>query len=330
MNLTGSRLTGILAALSSAFFLGFAPIFGKIAINFGMPALAVVGIRTVLAALLVFVVIAIFKRQFLYIYPAGLLGCLLAGGVNGFGSLLYYGALARIPANLGQLLYALYPLFVLIWLWLDRQPPSRLTLLRLLLVLPGVVLLTYRLNPNSGPVDLLGVGMMLGASALYALHLPINQRVLFDMPAPTVTLYTLIAMSLVVAPAYAISVFIFKTPNIFGGELAASVSQAIWPVMGLTLITFFSRLTLFMGVKHLGGMQTALLGLGELLVALIFSQALLGESLTLVQWIGAGIIFAALALMLMEKSPTPKRFQSGWLVWLRPPGLPGDIRWPLD
>ncbi len=34
--------------------------------------------------------------------------------------------------------------------------------------------------------------MMLGAAALYALHLPINQRVLYEVPAPTVTLYTLL------------------------------------------------------------------------------------------------------------------------------------------
>jgi len=330
MTQRSARLTGILAALSSAFFLGFAPVFGKQAILLGMPALAVVAVRTVLATLLVFSVVALVRRQFLYIYPAGLLGCLLAGGINGVGSLLYYGALARIPANLGQLLYALYPLFVLIWLWMDRQPPSRLTLMRLLLVLPGVVMLTYRLDTGSGPVDLVGVGMMLGASALYALHLPINQRVLFDMPAPTVTLYTLMSMSLVVAPAYAIAVFVFHTPNIFSAGLGSGVGQAVWPVLGLTLITFFSRLTLFLGVKHLGGMQTALLGLGELLVALVFAQALLGESLTPLQWGGAGLIFAALALMLLEKTPPPKRFQGGWLVWLRPPGLPGDMRWPLD
>ena len=44
-------------------------------------------------------------------------------------------------------------------------------------------------------------------------------------------------------------------------------------MLGLTLVTFFSRLTLFLGVKHLGGMQTALLGLGELLVTLICARS---------------------------------------------------------
>ena len=43
---------------------------------------------------------------------------------------------------------------------------------------------------------------MLGAAILYSMHLPINQRVLLEVPSPTVTLYTLLAMSGVVVPAY--------------------------------------------------------------------------------------------------------------------------------
>ena len=81
------RSQGIYAALTSAFFLGLAPVFGRQAILGGLPPLAVVAIRTTLAALLLLVVMLIFYRRYLFIYPAGLLGCLLAGWINGFGSL---------------------------------------------------------------------------------------------------------------------------------------------------------------------------------------------------------------------------------------------------
>ena len=74
-----TRTKGIAAALASAFFLGMAPVYGKKAILLGMPPLGVVAVRTLLAALLLFLLIIIFKRQYLFIYPAGLLGCLLAG-----------------------------------------------------------------------------------------------------------------------------------------------------------------------------------------------------------------------------------------------------------
>ncbi len=283
----------------------------------------------ILASLLLFLVILIFKRGALYIYPAGLLGCLLAGGINGLGSLLYYGALGRIDASLGQMIYSLYPLFVAIWMWLDRHPTNRLTLLRLVLVVPALLLLT---GSSAHTIDRVGVLMMLGASALYALHLPINQRVLYDMPAPTVTLYTLLAMSAVVVPAFVLRVFVGSGFQLFTGFLPGShsvlpavFSSSAWVgLLGLTLVTFFSRLTLFLGIKNLGGLQTALLGLGELLVTISFSHLWLHEHFTLAQWAGVCLLIMSLAMVRLEKPPQEKRGGGGWLSWLHRGSVPSD------
>ena len=311
------RKKGIVAALASAIFLGMAPVFGKQAILSGMPWQGVVAIRTTLAALLLLVVVLIFKRGYFYIYPAGLFGCALAGGINGIGSLFYYAALGRIDASLGQLLYSLYPWFLVGWLWIDQQRPTRLTLLRLCLVVPAVYLLT---RASYTEVDIWGVLMMLVAAGMYALHLPINQRVLYDMPAPTVTLYTLLAMSIIVIPAFLIS-----------GEMLGPALQSAGPaVLGLTLVTFLSRLTLFLGVKHLGGMQTAILGLGELIITLVVSFIWLGERLNVYQWIGALMLVISLGLIIFEKPVSRRAGKESWLSWLRPPGLPEDLSWPPD
>ncbi|MGE5221973.1 MAG: DMT family transporter [Omnitrophica WOR_2 bacterium] len=313
---TARQSLGINAALASALFLGLTPVFGTLAIRWGMPPLEVVAFRTALAAFMVFILILIYNRKFLFIYPAGLFGCLLAGGINGFGSLLYYAALGRIDASLGQIIYSLYPLLVALWLWLDSQPPSRLTIIRLLLVLPALYFLVGR-----QAIDLIGVLMMVGAAALYALHLPINERVLYDMPAPTVTLYTLLAMTVIVVPGWLLS-------SIGIGFFHPS-GEAWGAALGLTLVTFLSRLTLFMGVKHLGGLQTAILGLGELLITVFFSHVILGEQLSTLQWLGACLLIVSLALVWLEKPVTTakSRKPGGWLSWLRPPGLPSDIPW---
>lgn len=312
-----SHAKGIYAALTSALFLGLAPVFGKQAMLFGLAPLAVVAIRTTIAAVLLLTVMFFFARRYLFIYPAGLLGCLLAGWVNGIGSLFYYSALGRLDAGLGHLLYSLYPLFLIIWLVLDRQPPTRLTLMRLGLALPAVYLLTIT---GHGPIDLVGMALMLVSSALYALHLPINQRVLYDMPAPTVTAYTLLAMSAVVVPTFLFS----SAPE---SLRSAALPQAWWPVLGLSLVTFFSRLALFMGVKHLGGMQTAILGLGELLISLLFAHLWLGERFSPQQWVGAVLLVVSLLLVALEKTPVRRPGPGGWLSWLRPPSLPGDFPW---
>ena len=304
---------GVIAALASAVFLGLAPVYGKQAINFGFSPLAVVALRTGMAALLLFLIILIFKREYLYIFSVGLVGCILAGVINGIGSIFYYMSLGRLSASVGQLLYSLYPIFVVLWSFLDRQIPSKLTILRIVLATTAVLLIT---NISSGGIDLIGVGMMLIASALYALHLPINQRVLYEAPAPTVTLYTLISMSMVVIPAY----FIFDRQ-----PMPQDTSWA--PVIGLTMVTFLSRLTLFLGVKNIGGMQTALLGLGELVVTVGFGYLMLGDRLSTWQWIGVIGLTASLLLVRYEKKEL-KKGASGWLSWIRPPHrLPPDIPW---
>jgi drug/metabolite transporter (DMT)-like permease len=308
-----TRTKGITAALSSALFLGMAPIFGKQAILAGMPPLGVVAVRTVLAALLLFLLLVVFKRQYLFIYPAGLLGCLLAGWINGLGSLFYYSSLGRIGAGEGQLLYSLYPLFVAFWLFLDHQTPSRLTFLRIGLSIPAVIMLV---QAGGEPIDIIGALQMLVGAALYALHLPINQRVLYDMPPVTVTFYTLLAMSAVTLPVF----FFSDTGTMFA-------STAGWgAIIGLTVVTFFSRLTLFLGVKNIGGMQTAILGLSELIITMGLAHFYLDEHLTSTQWIGAILLIISMGLIGLEKTP-PKRSPGGLLSWLSPPNFPTNFPW---
>lgn len=301
------RSKGIQAALASALLLGIVPVFGKQAILDGFSPLAVVALRTSIAALLLFILMLIYKRQFFYIFPVGLYGCMLAGFINGLGSILFYTALSRINASIGQLIYSFYPLFVALWLLADRQSINRLTIFRLALSIPGVVLL---LATGKDQVDMLGALLMLGSAILYALHLIINQRVLFEVPAPTVTFYTLVTMAATVILAF----LLFK-PSL------PPAQTPWWPIAGMGILTFLSRLTLFYGVKNLGGLQTALLGLGELLITVAFSYLWLGEHLGIWQWLGAALLAASLFLVGFDHYPPEKRHAKGWLAWLSPPEI---------
>jgi drug/metabolite transporter (DMT)-like permease len=315
MNLKG-RNAGLAAALASAAFLGLAPVFGRGAIISGFSWLAVVALRTSIAAGMLLIIMLIFRRPFLYIFPIGLLGCVLAGTINGLGSLLYYRALESLNASVGQLIYSLYPLFVLIFSILDQQTISRLTFTRIGLAAVAVFLLAIG---ESNEVHLEGVILMLGSAMLYALHIPINQRVLFEIPAPTVTLYTLLAMSAVTGTAFYFS----------DQSLPAAGSTTGWGyLLGLTLVTFLSRITLFMGVKQIGGIQTALLGLGELFVTILLGHILLAERMTLLQWIGTIVLMISFFMIAFDKTPpTINRNKGGWLSWITStPKLP-PVNW---
>lgn len=296
---------GIVASISSAILLGLTPIFGKQSMLLGFSPFAVVAIRSTIAALLLLAFLLIFRRSFFYIYPIGLVGCIIAGFVNGVGSIFYYTALSRLDASVGQLLYSFYPLFVAIWLLMDRQSISRITVLRLLIVMPGIFLLVAHSEKG---VDLTGALMMLAASLLYALHLIINQRVLYEVPAPTVTLYTLLSMAVTVSAAF----------FIFAPKLPPSGTSWV-PLLALAVITFLARLTLFLGVKNIGGLRTSILGLGELLVTIVIAQIWLGDRLSLEQWLGAALISLNLLIAMFDKSSPQKRKAKGFLRWLDPP-----------
>jgi drug/metabolite transporter (DMT)-like permease len=281
------RRNGIRAALLSALLLGTTPILGKIAYADGMNPYSLTAIRTLIAAgiLWLFYLSTKKNRRFIYIYPAGLLIAATAGTLNGASSLLYYNGLTMIDAGVGQMLYSLYPLFVVMIRRLDGQRVSNWTKVRLGLALLAVMLL---ITPRGGNVDWIGAALMLGAGLMYALHLAVSQRVLYEMPAPTVALYVLTAMTAVVWAAY-----------LLHGPTAVPLA-GLPPTMMLAGITVVSRLLLFLGVKQLGSIQTALLGVTEILVAVVLSTVVLGEQLVGRQWIGAVILIISLLLIIFE------------------------------
>jgi drug/metabolite transporter (DMT)-like permease len=272
-------------------------------------------LRTVLATGSLWLFFLLFWRPYLAIYPCGLAGCLAAGVINGLGSLMYYAGLGRLDASLAQLLYTLYPLFLTLFSRMEGHVISRPTLLRLALGLAAVYLLT-----RHGPLqpDWLGAGLMVGAGLMYAAHLTVNQRVLYDVPAPTVALYTLTAMAATVSLGY-----------LAAGTPALPTTASAWqPVLLLTVVTLISRLALFSGLKRLGGVQTALIGLSELLVAVLAALVLLGEKLTVVHWLGGAVLAASVLLVVREKDlgalPGPRPWVPLITLGLRRPPLPSQ------
>lgn len=307
MSASLARTRGLRFALASALLMGTTPIFGKQAIEAGVPPLAVVAIRTTGSALLLLLVLALFRRRDLYIHPLGLAGCVIAGGLNGAGSLFFYSGLAVLDAGLAQLLFSLYPVFIALMLYLDGQRQTPLTVVRLALSIPAVILLT---RASATEVNLRAALFLLLASLLYALHIPINERILYEAPPPTVAFYTLAAMAAVVVPTYALG----------SAPVGTLTTSAAWPLACLTVVTFLTRVLLFAGVKHAGSMQSALLGLAELLVAVGLATLWLHERLDARQWLGAGLLVLALLLTGRDAGTRLPQRGRGWLRWLTPPG----------
>jgi drug/metabolite transporter (DMT)-like permease len=284
------REQGVLVTLLSTVCFGLAPIFGKLAYRAAVTPFTLAALRTIIAATLLWAFYLVFWPQAIPIRWQNLLGCIGMGVTNGVGSLFYYTGLARLDASLVQLLWTFYPIWVFVFLSAAGHPVSRLALLRLALALLGIYLLT---SAGARPTDWLGIMLILSASACYGWHLVLGQWTLADLDSRTVTLYALSAMAAVVTIAR-VATQMPWTPISLPGW-AAILLLALIP-------TALARLLVFAGLSRLGGVQTSLLGVAELLVALLLAYLLLGERLSLWQWIGGGLLVASVLLIGRESS----------------------------
>jgi drug/metabolite transporter (DMT)-like permease len=275
-------LESLAAAVATPVFLGMAPIFGKLAISAGADSFTVAALRTLVSVLLLWLVYAIFFRRYLYIYPAGLLGCVVVGAVNGIGSLFYYGGLGLLDASLSQLLNGMYIVFAVLLARLTGEPITRGIMLRVLLSAIALWLIT---GFGSQPVNWLGVGFMLASALMFAGTLILSQHVLYEMPAPTATLYILTTMGVVVLTVW-IAVSEPGTP--------VTLQDALSPIIILGVTTALSRLAMFASVQIFGSLRTVVVAVAEIAVALTLAFVVLGERLMLEQSIGVVILLTSL------------------------------------
>jgi drug/metabolite transporter (DMT)-like permease len=296
-----SELQGIAVALATPIFLGMSPIFGKLAINEGADSFSVAAIRTLVAVVALWVVYAIFFRKYMYIYPAGLLGCVVIGAVNGIGSLFYYGGLGVLDASLVQLLNGMYLVFALMLSRIGGQQADTRTLFRVGL---AMLALTAIAGFGDGSINWTGVGLMLGSALMFAGTVILSQYVLYEMPAPTATLYILTTMAVIVTMVWLA----------IGEPLSTEVFTNSFPyILLLGITTAVSRLAMFAGVKFLGGMQTAIMAIAEIAVALLLAFVVLDERLAGLQWIGVGLLFASMALI-RQKDLLPHGYNPNALI----------------
>lgn len=291
----------VLTVFAAPVFLGFAPLFGKLAIRTGIDPFTVAAVRTAIAVAIMWTIYVIFFRRYIYIYPAGLLGCVVIGTINGIGSLFYYGGLGLLDASLAQLLNGMYLVFAVLISRFGGERINRRTLVRVGLALIGILLIT---GFGSKPINWLGVGFMLANALMFAGTVVLSQYVLYEMPAPTVTLYILTTMGVVVMMVWLA----------VGDPIPAPIlEQAIPPIIALGITTATARLFLFAGVKILGGMQTAVLAITEIGVAIVLAMIFLGDRFTSIQTVGVIILFSGI-LLIRAKDLRPHGFNPNALV----------------
>lgn len=285
---------GLIAAVLAPAFLGMAPVLGKFALQGGADPFTVAAIRTALVAIFLWVGYLAVWRKFIYIYPAGLLACFAIGFTNGIGSLFYYSGLDRLDASIAQILNATYVIWVVLLTRIDGAHIGFRTALRIFVSLTGVLLIAGGLT---GQASWLGIGLMMGNALLFAGTVVMSRRILYEMPAQTVTLYVMTAMAILVVVARLIARQSIE-------PIGIDAAQAI---IALGVTTALSRLTLFAGVKGVGSVRTTLLAVAESAVAVTLAFFFLDDRLSTIQWIGVGALMISLFMPTDVEEDAEKR-----------------------
>nr|MBO2508916.1 hypothetical protein [Bacillota bacterium] len=211
----------------------------------------------------------------------------LGGLAHGAVPRLLFEAFMRIPTWLALLLFYLFPVLVHVGEHvLGRHPLGRRRALTVAVTLAGAALVA---NPSTG-ADIRAAGVLLAVAAAFC-------NAAFLLAVDPVLQRTHLHHA--VAAQFGGGAVVHAALLLAGGSAAARLAGALpaWPwLVGLGLVTTGAAVTaLSAALQRLGAARTSLIGMLEPVFAVAWGVALLGESVTPVQALGAAVVILGVA-----------------------------------
>lgn len=280
---SSSTVAGWATALTSTLSFSIAAPLGTVLINLGYDPTTMLVFRFWIAVVLLFGTLALTAPDRLVLPRRAVPAVLLAGPAIGVAVLLYFWALTRLHTSIAAMFIALEPVTTLLLLALRGERFTYRNVIRVALGLGGI----YLLVGWQGSADLLGVLMLLGVVVLSSWHTVSLQWFLTEHDGRTVMSYIVLSMALTITAFW-----------LLARPAWQPVTWPAWLCVGaMALIsTYVARLTLFAGVKQLGGGQVALLAPVETLLTVIWSVLFLGDRLTMPQAAGGALVLISAVL----------------------------------
>jgi drug/metabolite transporter (DMT)-like permease len=295
---------GLLFAVGSAFAFGSSGPFAKSLMEAGWSPTAAVTARLAGGALLMAIFATIVKPDWFReaiqhrktVIAYGLIP--IAGA-----QLCYFNAVAHLSVGVALLLEYTAPILVVGWLWATtRRRPSSLTLTGVALAIAGIMLVLGLFETGGFTVthiNLIGVGWALAAAVCAACYFMMSSTVATDgngLNSITLATAGLIVGAAAVAAVGATGLMpLTFTAN--DAVVAGSTMSWMVPVIALALIPTAIAYTVgIMGISRLRPRFASLVGLSEVMFAVLAAWLLLGEAITAIQAIGGAVVLVGLAL----------------------------------
>jgi drug/metabolite transporter (DMT)-like permease len=291
-------LTGFLTLLLIAFMMGANHVAARTAFNHGVDVVTAVTFRSTVTALVVAlilwqqkVVLQVNSRQRKFL--------LLIGGLIAVQSFCLYSSVARLPVALALLAFNTYPLATALWArLLYGHRPERAVLLAMPVLFLGLALALDVLGAASGLGAAqqwgqigAGVAFALAASATFGLALVLTQHEAADVDGRLRTFTTMGTVAVL-----ALVVVLTQT-----GIHLPTASAGWW---GLGLLTFLygtAFTIMFTVLPKLGVVGNSAIMNVEPVFALVLAWALLGQSIAVMQLVGALLVVATVMWLGLRK-----------------------------
>ncbi|KGI67079.1 EamA family transporter [Mycolicibacterium rufum] len=307
---TTSRFrSGLLFAVGSAFAFGCSGPFAKALMTAGWSPTAAVTARLAGGAFAMAVFATVAHPGWLREARHHLRTVVAYGLIPIAGAqLFYYNAVAHLSVGVALLLEYTAPILVVGWLWATtRRRPTALTLGGVALAVAGITAVLGLVGPHglSGiDINPVGVGWGLAAAVCAACYFLMSENATGargESGAPALHPITLAAAGLIVgAGAVALLGISGAMPLRFTANdtvVAGWTTSWVLPVVALALLPTAIAYTLgIVGIARLRPRFASLVGLSEVMFAVLAAWVLLGEAVTATQAVGGLIVLAGLAL----------------------------------
>jgi drug/metabolite transporter (DMT)-like permease len=295
--------TGLLFAVGSAFAFGMSGPLAKSLMEAGWSPTAAVTARLAGGAIAMAIFATIVRPRWIHeamqhrkmVVAYGLIP--IAGA-----QLCYYNAVSHLSVAVALLLEYTAPVLVVGWLWATtRRRPTKLTLAGVALAVAGIMLVLgiFESGFAGANINLVGVGWGLAAAICAACYFMMSDEVAAD--GSGLNSITLAAGGLIVgAAAVGLLGVSGVMPMVFTANdtvVAGATMSWIVPVIALAVIpTAIAYMLGIMGIARLRPRFASLVGLAEVLFAVIAAWALVGEAITVTQAVGGAVVLVGLAL----------------------------------
>jgi drug/metabolite transporter (DMT)-like permease len=290
---------GMFFAVSSAMSFALSGPLAKALMDAGWSPTAAVTARMAGGALVMAIFATIVKRGWVSEAWSHRRTVLAYGIVPVAGAqLCYYNAVGHLSVGVALLLEYTAPVLVVGYLWATtRRRPTNMTLAGVALAITGIVLV---LNVFSGAqINAVGIAWALAAAVCAACYFMMSDEVTAD--GSGLNSITLAASGLIVgAAAVALLGLVGIMSMTFATDdtvVAGMTMSWVIPVIALGVITTAAAYTLgIMGISRLRPRFASLVGLAEVLFAVLAAWLLLGQAITWTQAVGGAVVLAGLAL----------------------------------